>query len=71
MTRAFAIQAGVGALIGAIGLAMLARPALARRPLGISDGREANYAIRLAGLMLAMLGIMIAAFTLIFAGTSA
>lgn len=71
MTRVFAIQAGVGALIGAIGLAMLARPALARRPLGISDGREANYAIRLAGLMLAVLGIMIAAFTLIFAGASA
>lgn len=71
MTRAFAIQAGVGALIGAIGLAMLARPALAHRPLGISDGREANYAIRLAGLMLAVLGIMIAAFTLIFAGASA
>ncbi len=71
MTRAFAIQAGVGALIGAIGLAMLARPALARRPLGITDRREANYAIRLAGLMVAMLGIMIAVFTMIFAGVGA
>ena len=71
MTRALAIQAGIGSLIGAVGLALLARPAIGRRLLGLADGYEARYAIRLAGLMLAMLGLMIAGFTLVFSGIGA
>lgn len=66
MTRALAIQAGVATLLGATGMTLLMWPDLARRLLGAPDSREATYGLRIAGMMLTMLGVMIGGFGLIF-----
>lgn len=71
MTRALAIQAGIATLLGTTGLTLLARPGIVRRLLGAPDNREATYAMRIAGMMLTMLGVMIGGFGAIFHFASA
>lgn len=55
MTRALAIQAGIGAVSGIAGIAMLLRGA--RRA-------EAVYPVRIAGMMLVALGLFLSGFAL-------
>ncbi len=64
MTRALAIQLGVAAGAGAAGITLLLRPSIARRLIGIADSEAATYALRIAGMMLAALGLFLAGFGL-------
>ncbi|MBX3594775.1 hypothetical protein [Sphingomonas sp.] len=58
MTRALAIQAGIGLASGAAGVALLRRPAATV---------EARYAARIAGMMLVALCLFLTGFALVFA----
>jgi hypothetical protein len=62
MTRSFALMAGLGGVAGALGLATLVRPALARRALRLPEGDAAAYALRIAGMMLFALGLLLGGF---------
>jgi hypothetical protein len=62
MTRALAIQAGLGLASGIAGATLLRR-----RPAT----REATYALRIAGMMLLALGLFLTGFALVFSLTSA
>jgi hypothetical protein len=61
VTRALAIQFGVAAVAGTSGLALLARPAA----FGVRD-EPARYAARIAGMMLAALGLFLGGFATIY-----
>lgn len=67
MTRALALQAGIGAAAGAIGLGLLLRPRAAGRLLGMPEGEPASYALRIAGMMLVALGLFLTGFATVFA----
>jgi hypothetical protein len=67
VTRALVLQAGIGAASGAIGLGLLLRPGLAARLLRVPEGEPATYALRIAGMMLAALGLFLAGFATVFA----
>ncbi len=58
MTRALAIQAGIGLASGVTGLALLRRRAASA---------EARYALRIAGMMLLALCLFLTGFALVFA----
>jgi len=62
MTRALAIMAGLAGASGLMGLAMLVRPALARRALGLPDAEATAYGLRIAGMMLFALGLFLGGF---------
>lgn len=62
MTRALAIMAGIGAASGAAGVATLVRPSLARRVIRLPDAEPTTYALRIAGMMLAALGLFLTGF---------
>ena len=62
MTRQFALMAGVAVLSGTAGLTALARPALARRLLGLPDAEPTVYALRIGGMMLFALGLFLGGF---------
>ena len=62
MTRQFLTMNLVAGATGAAGLALLLRPAFARRLLGLPDGEPARYGLRIAGAMLAALGLTLAGF---------
>ncbi|MET0308768.1 MAG: hypothetical protein ABW023_08685 [Sphingomonas sp.] len=67
MTRALVLQAGIGAAAGAIGLGLLLRPRAAGRLLRLAPGEPATYILRIAGMMLAALGLFLAGFATVFA----
>ena len=50
----------------AIGLAALLRPSLVRGLLRIPDSEAATYALRIAGMMVAALGLILAAFSITY-----
>lgn len=62
MTRALALQAGIGIVSGIAGLALLRR---------CTASPEAAYAARIAGMMLVALCLFLTGFALVFALTSA
>jgi hypothetical protein len=65
MTRSLALMAGIGAVAGATGVTTLVRPALARRVLRLPDAEAATYALRIAGMMLAALGLFLGGFAVV------
>lgn len=67
MTRALVLQAGIGAVSGVAGLALLLRPQAAGRLLGVPGGEPAAYALRIAGMMLVALGLFLTGFAAVFA----
>jgi uncharacterized protein YjeT (DUF2065 family) len=67
MTRALALQAGIGAVSGMAGLGLLLRPVAAGRLLRLARGEPATYALRIAGMMLVALGLFLAGFATVFA----
>ncbi len=66
MTRGLLIANGIAALVGALGLALLVRPAVARRLLRIGDGAPAAYALRITGAMLFAAALFCAGFATMF-----
>jgi uncharacterized protein YjeT (DUF2065 family) len=64
-------MAGVAGIAGALGLALLVAPAAGRRLLRVPDSAPATYAIRIAGMMLAALGLFLGGFAAIFRMASA
>lgn len=58
MTRALALQAGIGIMSGVAGLALLRRR---------TASPEAVYPLRIAGMMLVALCLFLAGFALVFA----
>lgn len=62
MTRSLAIMAGIAGASGALGLATLVRPGLAREALRLPEGEAATYALRIAGMMLFALGLFLGGF---------
>lgn len=67
MTPAFALQLVIGLAAVAVGLPMLAAPARAARALGLTAGQPPRYGLRIAGMMLTMFGVLVAAFAAIAA----
>jgi uncharacterized protein YjeT (DUF2065 family) len=67
MTRALAIQAGIGAAAGIAGLGLLLVPGTAGRLLRLAPGAPASYILRIAGMMLVALGLFLAGFATVFA----
>jgi len=61
------VMDGVAAVAGVTGLALLLRPAAARRLLGLADSEPATYGLRIAGAMLTALGIFLGGFATMFA----
>jgi uncharacterized protein YjeT (DUF2065 family) len=62
MTRSLAIMAGIAGALGALGLATLVRPRLARDALRLADAEATTYALRIAGMMLFALGLFLGGF---------
>lgn len=62
MTRSLALMAGVAGACGALGLATLVRPSLARAALRLPDAEATGYALRIAGMMLFALGLFLGGF---------
>ena len=48
------------------GLVALVRPALVRSLFGIADSEAATYALRIAGMMIAAFGLILAGFSLAY-----
>jgi uncharacterized protein YjeT (DUF2065 family) len=71
MTRGLALIDGAAALVGAAGLALLARPAAARRLLRIEPSEASAYALRIVGAMLFAAALFAAGFATAFALASA
>jgi uncharacterized protein YjeT (DUF2065 family) len=67
VTRALALQAGIGAVSGVAGLGLLLAPRAAGRLLGLAEGEPATYALRIAGMMLVALGLFLTGFATVFA----
>lgn len=61
----------MAALVGASGLALLVRPALARRLLGIGESEQATYALRIVGAMIFAAALFLGGFATAFALASA
>ena len=55
-----------GVAILALGLVTLLRPAIVRRLLGMSDSEPATYALRIAGMMIAAFGLLLAGFAIAY-----
>ena len=55
-------MAGVAGAAGAAGLTALLLPSLARRALRLPDAAPTVYALRIAGMMLAALGLTLGGF---------
>jgi uncharacterized protein YjeT (DUF2065 family) len=66
VNRALALQAGIGAAAGMVGLGLLLRPRLAARLLRVAQGEPATYALRIAGMMLVALGLFLGGFAAVF-----
>jgi len=66
VTRGLLIANGVAAVVGAVGLTLLVRPAVARRLLRTGDGEAAGYALRIAGAMLFAAALFCAGFATMF-----
>ena len=56
----------LGLSILALGLFVLLRPAAVRSLLGMRAGDAATYSLRIAGMMVAALGLMLAAFAIAY-----
>jgi hypothetical protein len=65
MTRSLALMAGVAGAAGALGLATLVRPSLARAALRLPDAEATGYALRIAGMMLFALGLFLGGFAVV------
>lgn len=63
MTRGLILTNAIALAIGAAGLMLLARPAAARRLLGIADGDAAAYALRIIGAMILAVALFLAGFS--------
>jgi hypothetical protein len=70
MTLSLQIMAGLGLLTGLLGVPLLVTPALARRRLGLGNTPQAVYVLRIAGAMLASLGLILIVFALAYAGAA-
>ena len=55
-----------GVAILALGLVALLRPAIVRSLLGMSDSEPATYALRIAGMMIAAFGLLLAGFAIAY-----
>ena len=62
MTRSLALMAGLAGAAGALGLTTLVRPSLTRAALRLPDAEATAYALRIAGMMLAALGLFLGGF---------
>lgn len=71
MTRGLILIDGIAALVGGAGLAMLARPAAARRLLRIGASEQATYGLRILGAMLFAAALFAAGFATAFGLASA
>lgn len=60
------IMALLGLAAGALGLPVLVRPGAARRLLGLKDSGQMTYILRIAGTMLAALGLILVVFAITF-----
>lgn len=56
----------LGAAILALGLVTLLRPAWVRALLQMPSGEAATYALRIAGMMIAALGLILAGFSIAY-----
>lgn len=65
MTRSLALMAGLAGAAGALGLTTLLRPSLARAALRLPDTEATGYALRIAGMMLAALGLFLSGFAVV------
>jgi uncharacterized protein YjeT (DUF2065 family) len=70
MTRALVLQAGIGAAAGIAGLGLLLAPGAAGRVLRLAEGEPTTYILRIAGMMLAALGLFLTGFATVFVLTS-
>jgi len=66
MRSSLALMAGVAAIAGSAGLAMLVRPSLTRRALRLPQAEATTYALRIAGMMLFALGLFLGGFAAMF-----
>lgn len=60
------VMALLGAVVGALGLPVLIRPAATRRRLGLKDSGQTTYILRIAGTMLTALGLILVVFAITF-----
>lgn len=67
MTRGLALADGAALLIGAGGIALIARPDAARRAFGLAAGERAVYALRILGAMLVAAALFLGGFATAFA----
>ena len=56
----------VGLTVLGLGLVTLLRPSLVRGLLGMPEGEEATYALRIAGMMVAAFGLILAGFAIAY-----
>jgi len=56
----------IGIPILLAGLVMLIRPSLVRALLGLPDSEAATYGLRIAGMMVAAFGLILAGFSLAY-----
>jgi hypothetical protein len=66
MTRTLILADGAAAIMGAAGLTMLVRPAVARRLLRLQESEAAGYALRITGAMLFAAALFTAGFATAF-----
>jgi len=71
MTRGLVIMLGIAVAAEAGGLTLLFRPSAGRRLLGVAESEQATYGLRIAGMMLAALGLFLGGFATIFHFASA
>ena len=56
----------IGVPILIVGLVMLLRPAFVRSLLAMEDSESATYALRIAGMMAAAFGLVLAGFSIAY-----
>jgi hypothetical protein len=59
-------MAGIAGAAGSAGLATLVKPGLVARALGLPEAEATTYALRIAGMMLAALGLFLGGFAAVF-----
>ena len=56
----------IGLPVLLVGLVTLLKPAVVRRLLGMRDSEAATYALRIAGMMIAAFGLLLAGFSIAY-----
>jgi uncharacterized protein YjeT (DUF2065 family) len=70
MPLSLQVMAALGLLAGLLGLPLLVTPAFGRRLLRMEDTPQAAYVLRIAGAMLASLGLILIVFAFAYAAAA-